>query len=77
MYCLDADTGKTIWKYKYGRNAKGSPVWADGKIYMSDAASGFQLIQTTRPMASESASSRSAFWRDTAISFESPSTSTY
>src|SRR5207244_4084037 len=41
MYCLDADTGKELWKYNYGRNGKGSPVLADGKIYIAEVNARF------------------------------------
>src|SRR5262249_51230218 len=34
LHCLDAKTGKTIWRFAYGRNSFGSPVWADDKIYI-------------------------------------------
>jgi len=45
MYCLDADTGKTHWSKTYGRNAKGSPVWADGKIYVAAVNSQFVILK--------------------------------
>jgi outer membrane protein assembly factor BamB len=45
MYCLDASTGKTIWRHKYGRNAKGSPVWADGKIYVAEVNAKFHILK--------------------------------
>ncbi len=45
LYCLDAKTGKQIWKYKYGRTARGSPVWGDGKIYVCEVASNFHILK--------------------------------
>jgi outer membrane protein assembly factor BamB len=45
LYCLDASTGKTLWRYKYGVTAKASPVWADGKIYVSDVSSRFHILK--------------------------------
>jgi outer membrane protein assembly factor BamB len=45
MFCLDAKTGKTIWTKLYGRNAKGSPVWADGKIYVAAVNSQFCIMK--------------------------------
>lgn len=45
MYCLDGKTGKTLWRYKYGRNAKGSPVWADGKIYVAEVNAKFHILK--------------------------------
>jgi len=37
--CLDAKTGKVIWRNKLGGHFSASPVWAEGKIYfISDEA---------------------------------------
>ena len=33
LYCYDAKKGTQLWQYSYGTTAKGSPVYADGKIY--------------------------------------------
>jgi outer membrane protein assembly factor BamB len=45
LYCLDAATGKQIWRHQYGKNTKGSPVWADGKIYITEVDSRFHILQ--------------------------------
>jgi outer membrane protein assembly factor BamB len=45
LYCFDAATGKEHWTYRYGRNAKGSPVWADGKIYVAEVNSRFHILR--------------------------------
>jgi outer membrane protein assembly factor BamB len=45
LYCLDAATGKQHWKYRYGRVAKGSPVWADDKIYVAEVNSKFHILK--------------------------------
>jgi outer membrane protein assembly factor BamB len=45
LYCLDAKTGDQIWKKRYGRNARGSPVLADGKIYVGDVFSRFIILK--------------------------------
>jgi outer membrane protein assembly factor BamB len=45
MFCLDAKTGKQLWTKTYGRNAKGSPVWADGKIYVAAVNSEFLILR--------------------------------
>src|SRR5262245_31159240 len=29
LYCFDAKSGDQLWKFRYGRNARGSPVLAD------------------------------------------------
>jgi outer membrane protein assembly factor BamB len=45
LYCLDAKTGKNIWRFNYGRNAKGSAVWADGKLYVAEVNGKFHILQ--------------------------------
>jgi len=45
MYCLDAKDGKQLWKYQYGQNTRGSPVWGDGKIYISELDSRFHILK--------------------------------
>ena len=45
LYCFDAKTGKQHWKYSYGRNARGSPVFADGKIYVGEVNSRFHILE--------------------------------
>lgn len=45
MYCLDAKSGKRLWRFRYGRNTKGSPVWADGKIYIGEVDSHFLILK--------------------------------
>jgi outer membrane protein assembly factor BamB len=45
MYCLEANSGKLLWDFAYGRNTKGSPVWADGKIYITAVDKTFHILQ--------------------------------
>jgi len=45
MWCFDAKNGNVFWKQAYGRNAMGSPVWADGKIYVGDLNGKFHILQ--------------------------------
>jgi outer membrane protein assembly factor BamB len=45
LYCMDGATGKTLWKYHYGRDARGSPVLADGKIYVGEVNSVFHILK--------------------------------
>lgn len=45
LYCLDAKTGKRSWSFRYGRNTKGSPVVADGKIYIGEVDSRFLILK--------------------------------
>jgi outer membrane protein assembly factor BamB len=45
LHCLEAATGKPLWSFKYGRNAKGAPVWADGKIYVAEVNSRIHILK--------------------------------
>jgi hypothetical protein len=47
LFCLDAAKGTRLWKrpFAYGRNTKGSPVWADGKIYVTDVDGSFNVLK--------------------------------
>lgn len=45
LYCFDTKDGKQLWKYKYGRNSMGSPVLADGKIYLPEVNGRFDIIK--------------------------------
>jgi outer membrane protein assembly factor BamB len=45
LHCFDALTGKGLWKFVYGRNAKSAPVWADGKIYVGDVNGKFHILE--------------------------------
>jgi outer membrane protein assembly factor BamB len=45
LFCLDAKTGDELWHYQYGKNTKGSPVWADGKIYITEVDSRFHILE--------------------------------
>jgi outer membrane protein assembly factor BamB len=45
LHCFDAKTGKKLWRYKYGRLARGAPVWADGKIYVAEVNAHFHILK--------------------------------
>ncbi len=45
LYCLDAKTGEEIWDFRYGADAKGSPVLADGKIYVTEVGAKFHILK--------------------------------
>jgi outer membrane protein assembly factor BamB len=45
LHCFDAKTGDQIWKHKYGRLARGAPVWADDKIYVAEVNAHFHILK--------------------------------
>jgi outer membrane protein assembly factor BamB len=45
LYCLSTKDGSQIWVYNYGKNTKGSPVLADGKIYIPEADARFHILK--------------------------------
>lgn len=45
LHCLDTATGKSLWKYAYGRAARGSPTLADGKIFVGEVNSRFSILK--------------------------------
>ncbi len=50
LVCLDAKTGNRLWVYNLGTVGKGSPVVADGKIYVTEENGVFHILQ---PSATE------------------------
>ncbi len=48
LHALEASSGKELWKFQYGRNTKGSPVFADGKIYIAEVNSKFHILQPSK-----------------------------
>ncbi|HZU35951.1 MAG TPA: PQQ-binding-like beta-propeller repeat protein [Gemmataceae bacterium] len=48
LYCLDDQNGRLLWKKTFGRNSKGSPILADGKLYIA-AVNGHFLIFELNP----------------------------
>jgi len=45
LYCFDANNGKKIWQQAVGRVGKGSPVYADGKIYVATVNGVFAILK--------------------------------
>jgi outer membrane protein assembly factor BamB len=45
IFCLDANTGDQLWKHKFGGTSYGSPVLADGKIYVGEVKSRFHILK--------------------------------
>ena len=45
LFCFDSESGKKFWEFVAGREGKGSPVWADGKIYVTLANGQFKILE--------------------------------
>lgn len=45
LYSFDAADGKLHWKHNLGTVGKGSPVWADGKIYATEVNGTFAILK--------------------------------
>ncbi len=45
LHCFDAVSGRKFWEFVAGREGKGSPVWADGKIYVTLANGQFKILE--------------------------------
>jgi hypothetical protein len=45
FYALDADTGETRWQIELGTVGKSAPVWADGKIFVTEVNGKFWILQ--------------------------------
>ncbi len=43
-----AESGEVLWTFNYGNEAKGSPVYADGKIYIGDVPGGWRILKASR-----------------------------
>jgi outer membrane protein assembly factor BamB len=50
LHCLDAQTGKVYWTYDMESALWGSPLWADGKIYMTDEDGDVRIFADDKEM---------------------------
>lgn len=44
LFCFNAKTGKELWRYRYGNEVRGSPLVADGKVYIQNVQGRFYII---------------------------------
>jgi len=44
LFCLDANSGEKYWQYSLGKVGKGSPAWADGKLYATEENGLFHIL---------------------------------
>jgi outer membrane protein assembly factor BamB len=48
LHAIDAESGEVLWKFNYGNEAKGSPLFADGKIYAGDVPGAWRILEVSR-----------------------------
>ena len=48
MHAFDSKTGKELWTHNLGTVGKGSPVWADGKIYVMEVNGNIHILKPSR-----------------------------
>ena len=48
VYCLDVATGRKLWKHDMGAHVWGSPLIADGKIYLGNEDGDFYIFELAR-----------------------------
>jgi len=46
--CLEAETGEEVWTERLGGNFSGSPIWADGKLYVIDESGTVVVLSASR-----------------------------
>ncbi len=48
LYAFDGKTGAKLWEHNLGTVGKGSPVWADGKIYVMEVNGNIHILKPSR-----------------------------
>ncbi len=48
MFAFDGDTGKELWKYNLGTVGKGSPIFVDGKIIVTEVDGKIHICKPSR-----------------------------
>lgn len=51
LIAFDTKDGTRLWEYKIGTVGKGSPVWADGKIYVMEVNGRIHIVKVSRERA--------------------------
>ncbi len=46
--CLDAKTGEKLWEQEYGDAFYSSPIYADGKVYITDMSGKTHIVKATK-----------------------------
>ena len=48
LLAFDSKTGDSLWEHDLGTVGKGSPVWADGKIYVTEVNGNIHVVKPSR-----------------------------
>lgn len=48
LHAYDSKTGEVLWEHDLGQVGKGSPVWADGKIYVMEVNGNIHILKPSR-----------------------------
>lgn len=48
LIAFDSKTGAKLWEHKLGTVGKGSPVWADGKLYVTEVNGNIHILRPSR-----------------------------
>lgn len=48
LFAFDSSNGELLWDYSLGTVGKGSPVWADGKLYVMEVNGNIHILKPSR-----------------------------
>ena len=48
LYAYDSSAGEELWNYSLGTVGKGSPIWADGKLYVMEVNGNIHILKPSR-----------------------------
>ncbi len=48
LYAYDSESGDPLWDYSLGTVGKGSPIWADGKLYVMEVNGNIHILKPSR-----------------------------
>ena len=48
LFAFDSGSGQRLWDHSLGTVGKGSPVWADGKLYATEVNGRFHILRPSR-----------------------------
>ena len=48
LFAFDSKSGEQLWDYSLGTVGKGSPVWADGKLYVMEVNGNIHILKPSR-----------------------------